>query len=126
MKYISIILFTGSVLSIATAADEATTIVDDTAKINYSVGYQIGSDFQRQDIQIRSDVIIQGIRDALVGDESLMTATEMRATRAALGVKIAEQKRQNKQALLRQRLEQSQRFHADTATTTGVTARTLG
>ena len=120
MKYISIILFTGSVLSIATAADEATTIVDDTAKINYSVGYQIGSDFQRQDIQIRSDVIIQGIRDALVGDESLMTATEMRATMAALGVKIAEQKRQNKQALLRQRLEQSQRFHADNAKTTGV------
>lgn len=125
MKYISAILSSACVISMAIAADE-TALVDDAAKINYSVGYQIGSDFQHQEIEIRPDAVIQGIRDAMAGDEALMSSTEMRNTMAELGKKVAEQKRQKKLDLLQKRLEESHQFLAENAKKPGVVTTASG
>lgn len=34
-------------------------------RINYSVGYQIGGDYQRQGWEVNPEILIQGIRDAV-------------------------------------------------------------
>lgn len=126
MKLYTAAFFSVGVISIATAADEPAPLVDDTAKINYSVGYQIGSDFRYQEMEIRPSVVIQGIRDALAGDEALMTSAEMRKTMSDLGKRLADEKRQKKEALLQQRLQKSRQFHADNAKKSGVTTRDSG
>jgi len=126
MKYFPAILFSAGVISIASAAEEAMPLVDDTAKINYSVGYQIGSDFQRQEMEIRPEVVIQGIRDAISGDQALMSSSEMRTTMADVGKRIADQKRQKREALLQQRLDESRAFLAENAKKPGVTTTASG
>ncbi len=126
MKFISAILFSAGVVSIACAAEESTPLADDTAKINYSVGYQIGSDFRYQEMEVRPEVVIQGILDAIGDDEALMSSSEMRRTMADLGKRIADQKRERKEALLRQRQEQSRLFHEENGKKPDVTSMESG
>ncbi|WP_020674769.1 FKBP-type peptidyl-prolyl cis-trans isomerase [Geopsychrobacter electrodiphilus] len=47
-------------------------------KINYSVGHQIGGDFKDQGVDMRSDALLQGIRDAIQSNKPPMTQGEMR------------------------------------------------
>lgn len=126
MKLFSVIFLSVSMVSVVIAEEEPAPLVDDTAKINYSVGYQIGSDFRYQEMEIRPEVVIQGIRDALGGDEALMTSSEMRKTMSDLGKRLADQKRQKKEALLQQRLQESRQFHAENAKKPGVTTTASG
>jgi FKBP-type peptidyl-prolyl cis-trans isomerase FklB len=48
--------------------------------ISYSLGYQAGSDFRRQDIDIDQQVVLQGVMDAVEGREPAMSAETMRET----------------------------------------------
>jgi len=49
-------------------------------KINYSTGYQIGSDFDRQGIKLAPKLLIQGILDAEKNSELLMELKEIRSS----------------------------------------------
>ena len=77
------------------AADE-TTLKEQGDKVNYSIGYQIGSDFRRQGVDIDPEIVLKGVQDALSGDEPLLKPDEMRATLAELQrrVKAEQQKEQ--------------------------------
>ncbi len=68
----------------------------DAAKINYSVGYQIGGDFKLQGVEMQPDTVIRGIQDALSGAQPLMTAEEMNTTMGELGKRIADQRTREK------------------------------
>ncbi|XPS89750.1 Mip: outer membrane protein MIP (peptidyl-proly cis-trans isomerase, FKBP-type) [Desulfosarcina variabilis str. Montpellier] len=46
-------------------------------KISYSIGTRIGNDFSRQQLDINPDILIQGIKDAMAGDEMLMTEAQI-------------------------------------------------
>lgn len=52
---------------------------DDTARLNYSLGYQIGGDFKRQGVEMDADAVVQGIADALAGDSPQLPPDEMQA-----------------------------------------------
>ena len=52
--------------------------MDTMDKINYSVGHQIGGDFKNQDVEMREEALVQGIRDALQSNPPRMTKGEMR------------------------------------------------
>ncbi|MEW6668906.1 MAG: FKBP-type peptidyl-prolyl cis-trans isomerase N-terminal domain-containing protein [Thermodesulfobacteriota bacterium] len=49
-------------------------------RINYSIGYQIGGDFQRQGWQLHPELVTQGILDAIHHAEPLMSRDQMNAT----------------------------------------------
>ena len=59
-------------------AQEAVNLEDENARINYSVGYQVGGDFRRQGLELDPEVVAKGIEDALSGNKPLMTPAEMR------------------------------------------------
>jgi FKBP-type peptidyl-prolyl cis-trans isomerase FklB len=61
-------------------AGDMADLENEKAKVNYSVGYQIGNDFKRQGVKINPEAMIKGIQDALSGKTSLMTAEEQRTT----------------------------------------------
>jgi len=86
-------------------------LADDTARINYSVGYQVGSDFRYQEIELRPEAVIQGILDAMSDGESMLTAAEMKQVTADLGERLVERKRQEREALKQELIAKSKAFH---------------
>jgi FKBP-type peptidyl-prolyl cis-trans isomerase FklB len=70
------------------AADEPLKLDSETARVNYSLGYQIGGDFKRQGVEIDAGAVVKGIEDALSGAEPLMPAEQMQATLVELKRKI--------------------------------------
>jgi FKBP-type peptidyl-prolyl cis-trans isomerase FklB len=65
-------------VSLPSLAQEAVKLEDENARINYSVGYQVGDEFRRQGIALDPEVVAQGIGDALSGNTPLLTPVEMR------------------------------------------------
>lgn len=53
-------------------------------RTSYSIGYQVGGDLDRQGIEVRPEILLQGIQDAL-GDQPLaMSPIEMHQTMVEL------------------------------------------
>jgi FKBP-type peptidyl-prolyl cis-trans isomerase FklB len=75
-------------------ATEALDFEDETTRINYSLGHQIGGDFKRQGVEMNAEAVIQGIRDALEGAEPKMTPAEMNTTLTELKRKVVASQRQ--------------------------------
>ena len=92
-----ILALTTILLAPVCLAAEPPALDSDTAKINYSVGYQIGGDFKRQGVEMQQEMVLRGIQDALSGAEPLMTQEEMQTTMAELGKRIADQRNREKQ-----------------------------
>ena len=70
------------------AAGETPEIKDENDKVSYSIGHQIGGDFKRQGVELRSDLVVKGIRDAVEGAKPLMTPEEMNRTLVELKRKV--------------------------------------
>ncbi|MGB5279431.1 MAG: FKBP-type peptidyl-prolyl cis-trans isomerase [Gammaproteobacteria bacterium] len=67
-------------LSTPLMAAEALNFENETTRINYSLGHQIGGDFKRQGVEMDAEAVVQGIRDALSGNEPQLTPSEMKTT----------------------------------------------
>ena len=87
------------------SAAEPVKLETENEKINYSVGYQLGGDFKRQEVEIKSDMLLQGIEDAISDGKPLLDEQERRATLMALAQRVkAEQKQKmNSRAPMRSR-----------------------
>jgi FKBP-type peptidyl-prolyl cis-trans isomerase FklB len=87
-------------------AGEAPEIRDENDRISYSVGYQIGGDFKRQGVDLKSDLVVQGIQDALKGDKPRMAPEEMKRTLVELKRKVTvPQQEERKMAAEKSRVE---------------------
>jgi FKBP-type peptidyl-prolyl cis-trans isomerase FklB len=86
------VLLTGLIAG-AAYAGEALNLEDEGARISYSLGYQIGGDFNRQDVEMNPAAVVQGIQDALSGAEPKMSPEEITATLSDLKQKIVADQR---------------------------------
>jgi len=110
----------------AAFAADTLTLDNDTARINYSLGYQIGGDFKRQGIEANSAAILKGIEDALAGAEPLMKPDDMRKTLTDLKTRIvAEQKKKAVEQEL-QLAEEGKKFLEENAKKPGVVTTESG
>ena len=66
---------------------------NDSARLNYSLGYQVGGDFKRQGVEMNAAAVIKGIEDALSGTEPMMSPQEMHATLSELKRKVVADER---------------------------------
>lgn len=83
-------------LSMPLSAAEKLNFEDETVRTNYSLGHQIGGDFKRQGVEMDAAAVVQGIRDALKGNEPQMSQADMTATLMALKRKVvADQRERN-------------------------------
>lgn len=83
-------------LSAPLSAAEALDLENETTRINYSLGYQIGGDFKRQGVEIDAEAVVQGIHDALSGAEPQMPPAEMNATLMELKRKVVAEQRKRR------------------------------
>lgn len=65
-----------------TKEDTITTLESQLEKVSYTIGQDIGSNLQQQGIEIDVDVLAKGIKDALLGNESLLTDAEKQTVMA--------------------------------------------
>lgn len=98
-------IFTGGLLMflvpLALAAEPATK-PDEMDRINYSLGYQIGGDLKQQQVDIREQMLLQGMRDAMQGEPTLLTQDEMRQVLVALKKQVLKQQGVQREQTLRE------------------------
>jgi FKBP-type peptidyl-prolyl cis-trans isomerase FklB len=81
------------------AADKKMELTGEGDRINYSVGYQLGGDFQKQGLSLNPEALLQGIRDAISRAEPLLSQAQMSATLTDLKKKVvADQRRSSHEA----------------------------
>jgi FKBP-type peptidyl-prolyl cis-trans isomerase FklB len=56
--------------------------------INYSIGYQMGTDFKNQGWELKPEAMVQGIQDAINGSEPLLSDDLRKATLAEMKRKL--------------------------------------
>ena len=67
---------------------------DETTRISYSLGYQIGGDFKTQGVGITPEAVVQGIQDALADATPQISKPEMDKLLIALKQKVVENQKQ--------------------------------
>lgn len=77
MKYVLVPLLVAGLLFGVCFAGEKVELKDESDRLSYSVGYQMGSNLKRQGVDVNPDVLVKGIRHALSSAEPLMTPKEM-------------------------------------------------
>jgi FKBP-type peptidyl-prolyl cis-trans isomerase FklB len=99
---------------------------DETTRINYSLGYQIGGDFKKQGVEIDAEAVTQGIKDALAGGEPQMPRDEMHATLVALKQKVDAEQRTRRRENELGYVKEGEEFLAANATREGVNVTASG
>lgn len=115
-----------SALACTALAGEALKLDSENARINYSLGYQIGGDFKRQGVEMDSDAILRGIEDALSGAEPLMPPQEMTEALVELKRKVVAEQRAKAVQMELQYVAEGKKFMQENATKEGVKTTASG
>ena len=89
-------------------------------RINYSVGYQIGSDLSRQGVEIDPAIVARGVEDAQSGTEPRLTPEEMRNTLVELKDRVMTAAREKQAETAVHNLAQATAFMEENARKDGV------
>lgn len=95
-------------------------IKDEMDRISYSVGHQMGRDFKIQKVEIRPEIFLKGIQDALDDSQPLISYEEMRETLVTLKTRVVAIQREQARAKAEKSLEESQAFLESNAQKEGV------
>jgi FKBP-type peptidyl-prolyl cis-trans isomerase FklB len=119
MKYSTITVLALGLMYGVCCADDAKTakikttntieLKNDNDKVLYSLGYELGKDISRQELELTPEVLLRGVEDAISGGKPLVNTSQRQA---AL--------KQIKETRAQHNLEQSQTFLAANAKKEGV------
>ena len=101
-------------------AEEKPLLTDENDRVNYSVGYQIGGDFKRQEVELNPEALVRGIQDAISETQPLMSEEEMRSTLINLKKKIVAAEATKQKARVEKFREEGQKFLAENTKKAGV------
>ena len=102
------------------SAAEPVELKTENDKINYSVGYRLGSDFQRQGVEMNSAIVQKGIDDATGGGEALMTEEEMRTVMMTMATRIKAEQMEKMKKQGAENVKAGEAFLAENAGKEGV------
>ncbi|MHB8709474.1 MAG: FKBP-type peptidyl-prolyl cis-trans isomerase N-terminal domain-containing protein [Desulfuromonadales bacterium] len=109
------------------SAAEPLLLKDETDKINYSVGYQIGGDFKKQGVTLNREALLKGIEDAIGGKSPpLMSPLEMQTTLVELKKRILAEQDRQKAAQVEKYRGEGREFLAANAKKEGVVTLSSG
>lgn len=126
MRILAISLFATLLLNNSFATENNNVLKDEESRLNYSVGYQIGSDFRLQNFELRPEAVLKGIQDSLSDKKALLSKEEMRKTMAELGKRVADLKKKNRELVAAQNQQIQQQFLEENANKPGVVTTQSG
>jgi FKBP-type peptidyl-prolyl cis-trans isomerase len=115
-----------ALLTCSVWAAEPLKLDDETARINYSLGYQIGGDFKRQGVEMNAEAVVKGIADALSGAMPLMEPQAMQETLMELKRKVVMEQRNRQSESELQYVSEGKKFMQENAAKPGVTTTASG
>ena len=89
MKRLIICLSAVSIASIGLAQDKP-QLKDQKDKASYSIGYDIGETFKKQNVELNPDALFGGLKDALAGKEASLTKEDREKTLQAFQKEMME------------------------------------
>ena len=93
MKYLILTTLAVALFFSISFAAETPKIENENDKVNYSLGYQIGGDLKREGVELKSELVVKGIQDAIAGTNPLMTPQDMRIVLVDLKKRIEKAER---------------------------------
>jgi FKBP-type peptidyl-prolyl cis-trans isomerase len=78
-------------------AEETISEID---KVNYSLGYELGKDLKRQELELRQEMLLQGAKDAIEGNNPKVNSRERRQALAEIKAKRAQDNLEKSQIFL--------------------------
>lgn len=82
-QFFTIFLLLLLVLVVPVFGQDKLELKDNKDKVSYSIGVNIGTNIKSQSIDVKIDALLQGMKDALSGNETLMSADEINETLSA-------------------------------------------
>ena len=89
MKRLIICLGAVCIASIGLAQDK-TQLKDQKDKASYSIGYDIGETFKKQNVELNPDTLFSGLKDALAGKEATLSKEDREKTLQAFQKEMME------------------------------------
>ncbi|MEK7271647.1 MAG: FKBP-type peptidyl-prolyl cis-trans isomerase N-terminal domain-containing protein, partial [Nitrospirota bacterium] len=116
------IVFLASVVS----AEENVALKDQKDKVNYSIGMDIGNTLKSLSVDVNFDILVQGIRDVLSGNKTLLTAQESRDTIIAFQKEMTAKQTERMKELGEKNKKEGETFLAENKIKEGVITRPSG
>jgi len=126
MRYPGIAALGLAVAGSICGAGETPQLGNENERINYSLGYQIGGDLKRQQVEVNGEILLRGIRDATDDAEPLLAPAEMQRTLVDLKRKVVAQQAREREAEQMKNLQAGEAFLAENAQRDGVTSLPSG
>lgn len=107
-------------------AGEMVPLKEQKEKVSYSIGVSIGKSMKRDAIDINPDLVVQGMKDALSGNKTLLTDEEMVEAFTTLQKDLAAKQTEARKALAEKNLKEGEKFLAENARKEGVVTQPSG
>ena len=99
---------------------EELALQNDTDKVSYAIGYDIGDDVKGQELGLSTEILLQGLRDGLVGNQSLISEQESQRVRQAFQAKKKAESAEKRGALADRNRQEGGAFLARNGSREGV------
>ncbi len=113
-------------LTIPAFAEERPALKDTKDKVSYAIGLDIGATFKKNNMDINSDALLVGIKDAESGAKPLMTEEEVRQVMTQFSKDMQEKTNAARQAAAEKNSADGQKFLAENKNKPGVKTTASG
>lgn len=120
MRRVWIAILGLGLLAAQASAEEAPVLKTEKDKMSYGIGAEAGRNFKRLGVEVDTDLLVRGLRDALSGEQLLMTDEEIRATMTAYQAEARQKQAQAARLAAENNKKAGEAFLADNKTKEGV------
>ena len=110
----------------AVSAEEKSTLKDSKDKVSYSIGLDIGSTLKKQNIDVNSDALVAGLKDALTGAKPQLTEEQIKETMTTFSNELKNKQQAATQEAAQKNTVEGEKFLAENKTKPGVKATASG
>jgi len=107
-------------------AQEAPAPKDQKDKVSYSIGVEIGKNLKKQSVDVNSEFLLKGLKDAYSGEKFLMTDQEMAEAVMAFQKEMMAKQQELAKKLGEKNQKEGEAFLAENKTKEGVTVLPSG
>ena len=104
----------------AVSAEEKSALKDPKDKVSYSIGLDIGTTLKKQNIDVNTDTLFSGLKDALTGAKPKMTEEEMKETMMNFSKDLREKQQKAMEEATQKNAAEGEKFLAENKKKPGV------
>jgi FKBP-type peptidyl-prolyl cis-trans isomerase FklB len=119
MKVVSLVVLSTALAVGQVYADDAAPKTDKD-KISYSIGFGMGNNLKNQGVDVDTNTLSKGIKDALSGAKPMMSQADMEKTMTDLRTKMMAQQQEKMKAIGAKNKTEGEAFLAKNKTVAGV------